>query len=209
MSDGRPAPIPGQQGQARSKTATGTGSAHRQPLGIEPPCRSVRRCPRQSGVAILHRGRVGTLGGQPVFDRDGSHAQTDFTDAKDGVIRNRLQAQAVMATTREALKTFAVSRLLFDNVPHVKVFWVMHGLDTARLALACGADDIDGSVVEYKITHDADAFGTPPKLGRDDLLTLIREAGFRPVERNTRYEIMHEYPGPASAAHGDAQCAPA
>jgi aminodeoxyfutalosine synthase len=135
--------------------------------------------------------------------------QHDFTDAKDGVIRNRLQAQTVMATTREALKTFAVSRLLFDNVPHVKVFWVMHGLDTARLALACGADDIDGSVVEYKITHDADAFGTPPKLGRDDLLTLIREAGFRPVERNTRYEIMHEYPGPASAAHGDAQCAPA
>ncbi|WP_097899968.1 radical SAM protein [Streptomyces sp. b94] len=63
----------------------------------------------------------------------------------------------------------------------------------ARTTMATGAD---GSVVEYKITHDADDFGTPNKLGRDDLLDLIRDAGFRPVERNTRYEILREYPGP-------------
>ncbi|KPC79304.1 radical SAM protein, partial [Streptomyces sp. NRRL WC-3753] len=66
----------------------------------------------------------------------------------------------------------------------------------AQLALQHGADDMDGSVVEYKITHDADNFGTPNKLGRDDLLQLIRDAGFRPVERNTRYEIIREYDGP-------------
>ena len=101
-----------------------------------------------------------------------------------------------MATAAEALKTFAVSRLLFDNVPHVKVFWVMHGVQTAQLALQHGADDMDGSVVEYKITHDADSFGTPNKLTRDDLLDLIRDAGFRPVERNTRYEIIREFDGP-------------
>src|SRR5215212_252910 len=73
---------------------------------------------------------------------------------------NRL-SHLPMATPAEALKTFAVSRLLFDNVEHVKCFWVMHGLDTAALTLSFGADDLDGSVVEYKITHDADGYGTP------------------------------------------------
>jgi aminodeoxyfutalosine synthase len=101
-----------------------------------------------------------------------------------------------MSTGLEALKTFAVSRLLFDNVPHVKNFWVMHGLTTAQLSLSYGADDLDGSVVEYKITHDADHFGTPDKMTREDLLAVIRDAGFRPVERNTRYEVIKEYAGP-------------
>jgi aminodeoxyfutalosine synthase len=108
---------------------------------------------------------------------------------------NRL-SHLPMATPAEALTTFAVSRLLFDNIDHVKCFWVMHGLDTAQLALSFGADDLDGSVVEYKITHDADGYGTPDKLTRDNLLDLIRDAGFRPVERNTRYEILREYDGP-------------
>jgi aminodeoxyfutalosine synthase len=125
--------------------------------------------------------------------------QHDFVDMKDGKVRNRLQARTQMATGAEALKTFAVSRLLFDNVPHVKVFWVMHGVQTAQLALQHGADDMDGSVVEYKITHDADNYGTPNKLTREDLLDLIRDAGFRPVERNTRYEILREYDGPDPA----------
>ncbi|MYS83280.1 aminofutalosine synthase MqnE [Embleya scabrispora] len=125
--------------------------------------------------------------------------QHDFHDSKDGIVRNRLQARTNMATGAEALKVFAVSRLMFDNVPHVKCFWVMHGLATAQLALNHGADDLDGSVVEYKITHDADDFGTPNKMTRDDLLELIRDAGFRPVERNTRYETLREYEGPDPA----------
>jgi aminodeoxyfutalosine synthase len=108
---------------------------------------------------------------------------------------NRL-SHLPMATPAEALTTFAVSRLLFDNIDHVKCFWVMHGLSTAQLALNFGADDLDGSVVEYKITHDADGYGTPDKLTRDDLLDLIRDAGFRPVERNTRYQVLREYDGP-------------
>jgi aminodeoxyfutalosine synthase len=124
--------------------------------------------------------------------------QHDFHDSKDGIVRNRLQARTTMATGADMIRTFAVSRLLFDNVPHVKVFWVMHGLDGAQLMLNHGADDMDGSVVEYKITHDADGFGTPNKLTREDLLELIRDAGFRPVERNTRYEIIREYEGPVA-----------
>ncbi|MEZ0095648.1 aminofutalosine synthase MqnE [Streptacidiphilus sp. EB129] len=122
--------------------------------------------------------------------------QHDFHDSQDGIVRNKLMARTTMATGAEALKTFAVSRLLFDNVPHVKVFWVMHGLQTAGLALNHGADDIDGSVVEYKITHDADNYGTPDKMTRESLLDLIRDAGFRPKERNTRYEVIREFEGP-------------
>src|SRR3954463_5704229 len=118
--------------------------------------------------------------------------------------RNRLQ-HVPMASGAEALKTFAVSRLLFDNIQHVKCFWVMHGLTTAQLALSFGADDLDGSVVEYKITHDADGFGTPNEMGREDLLELIRDAGFRPVERDTRYRVLREFDGPDPARRDSPQ----
>lgn len=110
--------------------------------------------------------------------------------------RNRLMTRTRMATPNESLKTFAVSRLLLDNVDHVKNFWVMHGLSNAAMSLSFGADDLDGSVVEYKITHDADRYGTPDTMTREDLLTVIRDAGFTPAERNTRYEIVKEYDGP-------------
>ena len=125
--------------------------------------------------------------------------QHDFVDSADGKIRNRLQARTTMASPAESLKTFAVSRLLFDNVPHVKCFWVMHGLSVAQLSLNFGVDDLDGSVVEYKITHDADSYGTPTTMHREDLLHLIWDAGFRPVERNTRYEVVREYDAPPLA----------
>jgi aminodeoxyfutalosine synthase len=134
--------------------------------------------------------------------------QHDFVDSADGVVRNQLQARTQMATPAESLKTFAVSRLLFDNVPHVKCFWVMHGLSVGQLSLNFGADDLDGSVVEYKITHDADSYGTPDKMTRDDLLQLIRDAGFTPVERNTRYEVVREYDGPISLAERRAEPQP-
>jgi len=126
--------------------------------------------------------------------------QHDVVDSADGVVRNRLQARTRMATPAESLKTFAVSRLLLDNVPHLKCFWVMHGLSLSQLSLYYGVDDLDGSVVEYKITHDADRYGTPSTMTREDLLQLIRDAGFRPVERTTRYEVVREYePGPSLA----------
>jgi len=122
--------------------------------------------------------------------------------------RNRLQDSTTMATGAEALKTFAVSRLLFDNVPHLKNFWVMHGLTTAALSLSFGADDLDGSVVEYKITHDADHFGTPSTMTRDDLCEVIRDAGFTPVERNTRYEVIRTFDGPVPLAQRRAEPQP-
>ncbi|HEX8767840.1 MAG TPA: aminofutalosine synthase MqnE [Jatrophihabitans sp.] len=117
---------------------------------------------------------------------------------------NRL-SHLKMAAPADVLKTFAVSRLLLDNFGHLKVFWVMHGLSTSQLALNYGADDMDGSVVEYKITHDADGFGTPDKLTRENLLELIRDAGFQPKERNTRYEVIREYEPPVPLAQRRAE----
>jgi aminodeoxyfutalosine synthase len=119
--------------------------------------------------------------------------QHDLVDSPDGKIRNRLQSRTTMAAPAESLKTFAVSRLLFDNVPHVKCCWVLPELSVAQLSLNFGADDIDSSAVEYKIAHDADAHRAPQRLRREDLLDLIWDAGFQPVERNTRYEVVREY----------------
>jgi aminodeoxyfutalosine synthase len=122
--------------------------------------------------------------------------------------RNTLMSRTTMASGAESLKTFAVSRLLFDNIDHVKNFWVMHGLSNAALSMSFGADDLDGSVVEYKITHDADHYGTPDTMTREDLLQVIRDAGFRPAERDTRYRIVQHYDGPLSIAERRAEPQP-
>ncbi len=121
-------------------------------------------------------------------------------DGSGDATRNRLTTSTRMADGAEVLRTFAVSRLLLDNVDHIKQFWVMHGLSTAALSLSFGADDLDGSVVEYKITHDADGYDTPSTMTRDDLLALIRDAGFTPAERDTRYQVLREFDGPVPLA---------
>lgn len=84
------------------------------------------------------------------------------------------------------LKNIAVARLLLDNVEHIKAYWVMMTPRIAQIAQRFGADDIDGTVVEEKIYHDAGA-DTSQGLRRSDLLRLIREAGREPVERDTAY----------------------
>src|SRR5919107_821261 len=129
-------------------------------------------------------------------------------DGAGDTSRNTLMSRTTMASGAESLKTFAVSRLLFDNIAHVKNFWVMHGLSNAAMSLSFGADDLDGSVVEYKITHDADHYGTPDTMTREDLLTVIRDAGFTPVERNTRYEVIREFDGPVPLAERRAEPQP-
>jgi aminodeoxyfutalosine synthase len=84
------------------------------------------------------------------------------------------------------LKAIAVSRLLLDNIDHIKAYWIMMTPSIAQIAQRFGADDIDGTVVEEKIYHDAGAT-TSQALRRGDLLRLIREAGREPVERDTLY----------------------
>jgi aminodeoxyfutalosine synthase len=84
------------------------------------------------------------------------------------------------------LRTMAVSRLMLDNVPHMKAYWIMLGIATAQIALAYGADDIDGTVRHELIYHDAGA-ETPEILSVEAICRLIVEAGREPVERDTLY----------------------
>jgi aminodeoxyfutalosine synthase len=84
------------------------------------------------------------------------------------------------------LKQIAISRLVLDNFPHIKAYWQMMSPKIAQISLRFGADDIDGTVIEEKIYHDAGAT-TPQGMRRAELERLIREAGREPVERDTMY----------------------
>ena len=84
------------------------------------------------------------------------------------------------------IKNIAVSRLVLDNFAHIKAYWQMLTPKIAQIALRFGADDLDGTVIEEKIYHDAGAT-TPQGLRRQELIRLIREAGREPVERDTMY----------------------
>ncbi|RMF97956.1 MAG: aminofutalosine synthase MqnE [Candidatus Schekmanbacteria bacterium] len=84
------------------------------------------------------------------------------------------------------LKEIAIARLMLDNFPHIKAFWIMIGLKLAQISLSFGADDIDGTVVEEKITHSAGA-QTGQFVSREELVSLIKKAGREPVERDTLY----------------------
>ena len=80
----------------------------------------------------------------------------------------------------------ALSRLILDNIAHVKAFWVMLTQPIAQLALGFGADDLDGTIGEEKIIHAAGA-RTQTSITRRELNAIIREAGYIPVERDTFY----------------------
>src|SRR5580704_1868868 len=84
------------------------------------------------------------------------------------------------------LRQIAVSRLMLDNIPHIKAYWIMMTPRIAQIAQRFGSDDIDGTVVEEKIYHDAGAT-TSQNLHRGELLRLIRESGREPMERDTLY----------------------
>ncbi len=86
----------------------------------------------------------------------------------------------------DKLRMLAVSRLMLDNIPHIKVFWIMVGLKLAQIALGFGADDVDGTVAEERITHAAGA-ETPQALAVEEIVDLIRGAGRVAMERDTLY----------------------
>ncbi|NOZ25142.1 MAG: aminofutalosine synthase MqnE [Nitrospirae bacterium] len=90
------------------------------------------------------------------------------------------------------LKTVAVSRIVLDNFDHIKAYWIMLGEKLSQVALLFGADDIDGTVIEEKITHAAGAM-TGERLAKEQIITLIRRAGRIPVERDAFYEEIKVY----------------
>ena len=87
------------------------------------------------------------------------------------------------------LKSIAVARLMLDNFPHIKAYWVMIGPKVAQLALSFGADDMDGTVKEEVITHMAGA-ETDQAIGSTTLVKLIKESGRIAIERDTLYETI-------------------
>ena len=90
------------------------------------------------------------------------------------------------------LRTLAMSRLILDNVPHIKAYWVMYGKQTTEMALAFGADDVDGTIDDStKIYSMAGAEDQRPKMSVEDMHRMVARAGFRAVERDTHYnEIL-------------------
>jgi aminodeoxyfutalosine synthase len=89
----------------------------------------------------------------------------------------------------DTLRVHAVARLMLDNVPHVKAFWIATGVDVAQISLWYGVDDLDGTVQEERIYHMAGA-RTPETLSTSDIRRIIRAAGRLPVERDTLYNVV-------------------
>lgn len=92
-------------------------------------------------------------------------------------------------TAVDELREIAVGRLMLDNIPHIKAYWILMDVAVAQTALSFGADDVDGTVVEEKIYHEAGAT-TPQKVQRAELIRWIRDAGRVPVERDTLYNVL-------------------
>lgn len=91
------------------------------------------------------------------------------------------------------LRTLAMSRLILDNVPHIKAYWVMYGKQTTEMALAFGADDIDGTIDDStKIYSMAGADDSRPRMSVEDMQAMAERAGFRAIERDTFYNEIEK-----------------
>jgi aminodeoxyfutalosine synthase len=94
----------------------------------------------------------------------------------------------------EDLRNYAISRIYLDNFDHIKAYWAMIGRSTAQLALNFGADDIDGTIDDTtKIYSMAGSEELTPILTTQQLVDIIKQVGLRPVERDTLYNVVHDY----------------
>ncbi len=103
--------------------------------------------------------------------------------------RNTELSELSTTTGFDDIKNIAIARLMLDNFPHIKAYWIMIGPKLAQVAMAFGADDMDGTIMEERISHMAGA-ETAQGITRRELLRLIREAGYTPVERDTVYNVV-------------------
>jgi aminodeoxyfutalosine synthase len=107
-------------------------------------------------------------------------------------INTALEGQIPRTMVWDDLKTMAISRLVLDNFPNIKAYWVMLTLPIAQLALGFGANDMDGTVSEEKIVHAAGA-KSAAYLAKERLIEVIRATGNIPVERDTMYNVVRKY----------------
>jgi aminodeoxyfutalosine synthase len=108
-----------------------------------------------------------------------------FQPGVTGLVRR--QASAI-----DDLKTIAIARLVLDNIPHVKSYWIMLGQDTASVAINFGASDLDGTIGQEKIAHAALA-RSPVGMAEDSMVHMIQEAGKSAVQRDALYRVVKEY----------------
>ncbi len=101
----------------------------------------------------------------------------------------RLNRPGLGTTGYDDLKMLAISRLMLDNIDHIKAFWIMLGPKIAQVSLSFGVNDLDGTVEEEKIFHDAGA-ETGQRLPQSEIVRLIKSAGRIPVQRDTLYNII-------------------
>jgi len=108
--------------------------------------------------------------------------------------RNNRMSYLGEVNALEDLRNYAVSRIYLDNFAHIKAYWPMAGRDIAQLSLSFGADDLDGTIDDTtKIYSMAGSKEETPAMSTEDLCTLIRDAGFTPVERDTLYNVIKKW----------------
>jgi len=165
--------------------------------------RKVHRAGLRSNCTMLH-GHVETPG-ERVDHLDRLRLLQDETGGFQTYIplsfhpQNSEMADVPGPTALDELREIAIGRLMLDNIAHIKAYWILMDVPVAQLALSYGADDVDGTVVEERIYHDAGAT-TPQQVQRSELVQWIRDAGRIPVERDTLYNVVWS---------GDERCASA
>jgi aminodeoxyfutalosine synthase len=92
------------------------------------------------------------------------------------------------------LRNYAVARIFLDNIPHLKAYWPMAGRELARMSLLFGADDLDGTIDDTtKIYSMAGSEEKNPEMTTDEICQVIRNAGFKPVERDSLYNFINTF----------------
>jgi aminodeoxyfutalosine synthase len=103
-------------------------------------------------------------------------------------------SQVPESTVTEDMKMYAVARIYLDNFPHIKAYWPMLGRQSAQLSLSFGVNDIDGTIDDTtKIYSMAGAEEQNPSMTTAQLVTLIKQAKRKPVERGTLYDVIRDY----------------
>ncbi len=111
---------------------------------------------------------------------------------EDNALGEQMGWEGRRTTGFDDIRNLAVGRLFLDNIPHIKTHWIMVTPKVSQIALSFGVDDLEGTVVLEKITHDAGA-DTPVGLSFDEIINLIKDAGKRPVERDSLYNTIREF----------------
>jgi aminodeoxyfutalosine synthase len=108
--------------------------------------------------------------------------------------QNNDLSHIVESSIIEDLKNYAVARLYLDNIPHIKAYWPMIGKATTQMSLSFGVDDVDGTIDDStRIYSMAGSEEQTPVMSTLQLIHLIRSAGYIPLERDSVYNVIHDY----------------